>query len=507
MLANVDPKLSHLTKNILIVLCYAKRPLTVQEVVNGVAVKLGEIPAFDSDDVLQHEEDIYWICPGLIEMQVSDRTLRIAHHSVQEYLESERIALSPSAKLQIKKSEATAYMASICLGYLLAASSSPHHIQDLEHVLDRFLNSGARDPDMCASVAERLRAAWPFYDYAAQHWDDHYHEAHTVNLVYTLAARLFSDEQTFCNWTWYRYYNNIQCKASPLYHASALGMDDIVSHLLEDSSGGENPSTSLDEIDWSFHGIPLQAAARSGHLTTVKLLLERGANINVQGVEFGTALQAALTFGHLGVAKFLIDKGADINARCDKFGTVLETASLSGNMDAVNLLFDNGLDIGTCQFEASLEAAVNGRHVGIVKMLLDKCTDLEEKRHAIQSVLQQPSTGYSTKDVIEVLFRYSADMNIEDPPCGVALHMAVKSQNFMLIKVLLSTGTDIDEQCDEHGTALQIASLAGCDVTARLLLSHGCANPNAQGGKYGTAPQPDSAAKPPDDTNSSCILM
>jgi ankyrin repeat protein len=42
----------------------------------------------------------------------------------------------------------------------------------------------------------------------------------------------------------------------------------------------------------------------------VELLLEKGANINVQGGQYGSALQAALFGGWEGLVKLLIDKGA-----------------------------------------------------------------------------------------------------------------------------------------------------------------------------------------------------
>jgi hypothetical protein len=42
-----------------------------------------------------------------------------------------------------------------------------------------------------------------------------------------------------------------------------------------------------------FYGNVLQAAASSGSVTTVKLLLKAGAEVNAQGGFAGTALQAA----------------------------------------------------------------------------------------------------------------------------------------------------------------------------------------------------------------------
>ena len=52
-------------------------------------------------------------------------------------------------------------------------------------------------------------------------------------------------------------------------------------------------------------------AASSGHLAVVQLLVERGANLNIQD-EYGyTALIKAAERGYLPIAQYLIEKGAN----------------------------------------------------------------------------------------------------------------------------------------------------------------------------------------------------
>jgi ankyrin repeat protein len=46
----------------------------------------------------------------------------------------------------------------------------------------------------------------------------------------------------------------------------------------------------------------------------MKLLLDKGANVDAQGGYYGNALQAASSRGHEQVVKLLLDKGTDINA-------------------------------------------------------------------------------------------------------------------------------------------------------------------------------------------------
>jgi ankyrin repeat protein len=85
------------------------------------------------------------------------------------------------------------------------------------------------------------------------------------------------------------------------------------------------------------YGTALHAASHQGHLKIVKLLLEKGVGPNVQGAifailrsvgdmfpagdKYGTALQAAAasSSGNLNVVRLLFEKGADLNAHGGSF--------------------------------------------------------------------------------------------------------------------------------------------------------------------------------------------
>jgi ankyrin repeat protein len=56
------------------------------------------------------------------------------------------------------------------------------------------------------------------------------------------------------------------------------------------------------------YGNALQAASSGGHEAIVKLLLEKGADVNAQGGDYGNALQAASSEGHEAIVKLLLEK-------------------------------------------------------------------------------------------------------------------------------------------------------------------------------------------------------
>jgi ankyrin repeat protein len=64
-------------------------------------------------------------------------------------------------------------------------------------------------------------------------------------------------------------------------------------------------------------------AAEKGHKEVVKLLLNKGANVNAQGRHFSNSLYAALYKGYEQVVKLLLNKGANVNAQGREYSTAL----------------------------------------------------------------------------------------------------------------------------------------------------------------------------------------
>jgi len=152
MLSNITATSVEYARRILTLLCCAERPLTVPELIDGVAVELGDLPKFNPKKRLRNADGILQVCLGLIEVDVNaDKkmsTVRIAHFSVQEYLESKRIYQHKAATFSVRRPEAHAEIAYICLTYLL-------------------------EPALLAS--NDMEEEYPLIFYAAKSWYNHYH--------------------------------------------------------------------------------------------------------------------------------------------------------------------------------------------------------------------------------------------------------------------------------------------------------------------------------------------
>jgi len=62
----------------------------------------------------------------------------------------------------------------------------------------------------------------------------------------------------------------------------------------------------------------------------MRLLLDKGADVNAKGEKYGSALQAASYCGHEVMMRLLLEKGANVNAKGGKYGSALQAASDGG---------------------------------------------------------------------------------------------------------------------------------------------------------------------------------
>jgi ankyrin repeat protein len=71
----------------------------------------------------------------------------------------------------------------------------------------------------------------------------------------------------------------------------------------------------------------------------VQLLLEKGADVNAQGGNYGNALQAAASNGNEGIVRLFLEKGTEIKH------THLQFAVENGKKEAVQLLLEKEAEI------------------------------------------------------------------------------------------------------------------------------------------------------------------
>ena len=125
---------------------------------------------------------------------------------------------------------------------------------------------------------------------------------------------------------------------SALFSASAYGNDKIVLLLLE---AGAHVDVGIHP--GSIHACtPLQAASLGGHEITVRMLIERGADVNTYSQSYPSALYSASLRGYESVVEMLLEAGADAEIPVfDQHGislTPLDVALRNGHERTAQLL-------------------------------------------------------------------------------------------------------------------------------------------------------------------------
>ncbi len=498
MLCNIDQNFIKDARRILTLLCFASRPLTLRELIDGIAVEINEPIGLNKDCRLEGCNDIHDLCPGFININLAEDdlspTVQIAHFSVQEYLESDRIRHQKAAIFSLSSVTAHAEITQICLVYLL------------EHDL--------ATPELDQSLLEK----YPLAHFAAMYWYHHYQR--TVDLaseVDHLILRLFQQKGSFVTWVKLHDMDGDEEKsvnfdrpsagiAGPVYYLSLLGLDKALYELisiqqLESSEISAVSSTSALELSklinaqGGFYGDALRAASCGAHEKTVQLLLDSGADLHALDGHAQNALNLASERGHDKIVQLLLDKGADVNAQSEWDSTALKIASSQGHEKTVQLLLDRGADLNAQgRYDGNaLHMASSEGHEKTVQLLLDRGADLNAQVGHDGNALQMASYQGHEKTV-QLLLDRGADLNAQVGYDGNALQTASSKADEKTVQLLLDRGADVNAQGGFYGNALQAAALAYTDrkEVVQLLLDRG-ADVNAQGGRYGNALQAASA--------------
>lgn len=218
-------------------------------------------------------------------------------------------------------------------------------------------------------------------------------------------------------------------------YGDSCSAKEAVKHLL-DARYGANANL-LCFIDRSL----LLVAVEKGFTEIVKLLLDRGANVNFE-VHYEGVLSAAAYSGNLEIMQLLLDPkyGAKVNSGI----TPLYSAADFGHANIVRLLLDHGADIGLIQEidHSHLESEV--RYILEWQALLNSGTDINH----------QDIPGISGNNGITML------------------HLAVISEYKEAAKFLLDRGADINLKDKQGCTPLQLARKRVSENNIRRLLEN-----------------------------------
>ena len=420
---------------------HAKRRLTVRELRYALAFRLGDTSLESLRPRLAHEDDLRKRTQGLV--VIRDDEVQLAHQTVHQYLYHEDVY---AKRFQGKEKHLT----EICL----------HYIQ-----LPTF-------QDTCNSEAER-ESNYPFLHYAVRHIVDHAaacvgrdkdagilpqllellnkKDQLPLGTLQLLATKVLQSPISARIDGWRKAISNLHLAV--IWH-----MNMAVESLLS-----ANPShidlRSVKEKDET----PLHVAARSANVVAVKMLLERGADVNATNYSGKTALDMILlgpymkvqikldeesAFGDILVAQLMlrinsndrnnepppqsrIERAAFEHARRFK-ERFLEEQFQDSDSEKSKL---NRQRSSALVLSNAVEMDITKEEEEIALMLIEKGIDVNGMEHASETPLQL-AVIYGRLKIVEELLQRGANPFIDRTMGWTAVELAEQLGNTNLSRMI-----------------------------------------------------------------------
>ena len=251
----------------------------------------------------------------------------------------------------------------------------------------------------------------------------------------------------------------IHNEKKPLHIATKYGYTEFVKLLLE-------KGLNVNMKD-QHRRTPLHLAAAAGNTEIVTLLLaHNGVDVDATDDCSRTPLHNAAIYGHTEVVQLLLKKKAQVNARdhCDR--TPLWIAAEKGCVEITQLLLKN---------EAQVDAVDNiGRtclHISCINLLLKNEAQVDAVNNIGRACLHISCiNGYAA--VVRLLLERKASVNTTDQLKRTPLHCAAARGHEEVVKFLLANNADITAQNRDGQTPEILARDKGHADVADLFAEH-----------------------------------
>jgi uncharacterized protein len=247
----------------------------------------------------------------------------------------------------------------------------------------------------------------------------------------------------------------------PLVDAAKAGDKEAMVRLL--SQKGVNVNVTEGDGTTALHW-----ASYHDDLDSANQLLRAGANVNAANDLGATPLWAASQNGSVAMVKRLLDAGANPNLALLAGETPTMVASRAGAANVVELLIAKGANVNAhgSRGQTALMWAVAEKHPEVVKVLIAHGANLQAKSDVWSQVMAVEPHGY-------------LPYNKEIPAGGeTALMFAARVGDLASAKLLVAAGADVNDTDAWGVSATTLAAHSDFRDVAEFLLEKG-ADPNA----------------------------
>jgi len=197
----------------------------------------------------------------------------------------------------------------------------------------------------------------------------------------------------------------------------------------------------------------LWEAVRHNQGDVVQMLLDNGVNVNAAPYPscriYGCALGIAASQGYERMVRLLLDCGADVNLEVTPHGHPIEGAARGGHEEVVELLLEHGASP-----ERAFVRAADGGQWRLIRRLLDKEVNFHAKKGIYEGTIGmealQKAIIVKNPTVISMLVDAGVPLNDSFPtPDGLPMVLAKTCAAEWIVDLLLSLGAE-DREIDLH---------------------------------------------------------
>jgi ankyrin repeat protein len=262
-----------------------------------------------------------------------------------------------------------------------------------------------------------------------------------------------------------------------LHWAAFKGQSDCVRALLEPIDDEPPIDPHCQNADG---GTALHSAANHGDVFTGKILLEHGANVDIQMDDGNAALHNAAYEGHHNFALSLLEHGANVNILNAELRTPLHEAACMGHTHLCRLLlnYGAGIDVQDGGGDTALHWAVCNGHSKTAFYLLQAGANMASVNVDGGSPLHAALIN-GEEESVRVLIKAGANVNakmetpLDEGKNDSCLHVAAAEGLTTCITLLISAGALFDEKDGMGRTPLHEAVRRRHISSALSLISNG----------------------------------
>lgn len=265
-----------------------------------------------------------------------------------------------------------------------------------------------------------------------------------------LAAGADIDAKTKSGWTvLHKMANNERVEAFKLLVSKGADIEALtnrgqtVLHFANDAQIATlilEKAPQLINIKDEWGRTPLhEVAQKSKSDAAVKVLLSKGADINVANEHFGSILHVAAENGQLEVVKCLLANGGNISV-VNKYGATI--AHRAKKSEIMKYLLSQEPKLANTRDKGGntpLHKIAAMRAVGSAKVLLESGADLKAVNNRGLSALHY-AADYSGSAMCEFLISQGLDVNVKDNKGNTPLDAAIKDKKTKLVELLKKHG-------------------------------------------------------------------